>query len=118
ARVGQLLLNGGARCGQQIVPTAFIDMITRDGDAEAWAAGNLATYYPGVAMHYRAQWYVQRGVPPLLFALGIHGQNLFVDAANAMVIAKFSSQPPALDAALIGLTGRLVSALRSALTKD
>src|SRR5262249_5921674 len=93
ARVGQLLLDGGARCGRQIVPAAYMHMITREGEAEAWAGGNLAAYYPGVAMHYRAQWYVERRVPPLLFALGIHGQNLFVDAANALVIAKFSSQP-------------------------
>ena len=36
-------------------------------------------YFPGVPMHYRAKWYVERTAPPLLFALGIHGQNLFVD---------------------------------------
>ena len=58
ARVGQLLVDGGAHRGRQIVPTSWIEMIMSDGDPEAWTAGNLATYYPGIAMHYRAKWYV------------------------------------------------------------
>ena len=115
ARVGQLLVEGGAREGRQIVPAAWLDMIMRDGDPEAWANGTLASYFPGVAMHYRAKWYVERSVPPLVLALGIHGQNLFVDTANAIVVAKFSSQPPPLDADLIGLTRRLVSELGRAI---
>jgi hypothetical protein len=51
----------------------------------------------------------------MLFCLGIHGQNLFVDARNGIVIAKFSSQAQPLDVELMRLTGRLVSALRRAL---
>ena len=118
ARVGQLLVDGGAHRGRQIVPTSWIEMIMSDGDPEAWTAGNLATYYPGIAMHYRAKWYVERSSAPLLFALGIHGQNLFVDAKNEIVIAKFSSQAQPLDVGLIGLTGRLVTALRRTLAED
>jgi hypothetical protein len=87
-------------------------MITNDGDAEAWQAGNLASYYPGVPIHYRAKWYVERSAPRTLFCLGIHGQNLFVDIKNEIVIAKFSSQAQPLDAACIALTSRLVRALR------
>jgi CubicO group peptidase (beta-lactamase class C family) len=117
ARVGQLLVEGGAREGRQIIPAAWLDTIVRDGDAEAWAAGTLASYFPGVAMHYRAKWYVERSVPPLLLALGIHGQNLFVDTANAIVVAKFSSQSPPLDADLIGLTRRLACELRRAIAE-
>jgi CubicO group peptidase (beta-lactamase class C family) len=115
ARVGQMLIEGGAHHGQQVVPSAWIDMITNDGDPEAWAAGNMASYYPGVPIHYRAKWYVERRVPRLLFCLGIHGQNLFVDAKTNIVVAKFSSQPNPLDVERIGLTGRLVGALRQAL---
>jgi CubicO group peptidase (beta-lactamase class C family) len=112
ARVGQMLLEGGTRKGRQVVPPSWIDMIVNDGDPEAWAAGNLASYYPGVPVHYRAKWYVERTLPRLLFCLGIHGQNLFVDAANGLVIAKFSSQPQPLSVEHIGLTGKLVAALR------
>ena len=116
ARVGQMMAEGGTNRGRQVVPEAWIEMITRDGDPEAWANGSLITYFPNVPMHYRAKWYVERSVPPLLFCLGIHGQNFFVDAKNEIVIAKFSSQSQPLDVELIGLTGRLVTALRRALT--
>jgi CubicO group peptidase (beta-lactamase class C family) len=112
ARVGQLLIDGGSYNRRQVVPAAWIDMITNDGDAEAWQAGNLASYYPGVPIHYRAKWYVERSAPRTLFCLGIHGQNLFVDIKNEIVIAKFSSQAQPLDAACIALTSRLVRAFR------
>jgi len=112
ARVGQMVLEGGTHQGRQVVPLSWIEMIANDGDPGAWSAGNLTSYYPGVPIHYRAKWYVERTAPPLLFCLGIHGQNLFVDAANEIVIAKFSSQEQPLNAELIGLTGKLVSALR------
>jgi CubicO group peptidase (beta-lactamase class C family) len=115
ARVGQMLVEGGSHAGRQVVPSSWIEMITNDGDAGAWEAGNLASYYPGVPIHYRAKWYVERRESSLLFCLSIHGQNLFVDAANEIVIAKFSSQAQPLDIDSIGLTGNLVAALRQAL---
>jgi CubicO group peptidase (beta-lactamase class C family) len=115
ARVGQMLLEGGSYRGRQVVPKSWIDMIANDGDAEAWSAGNLACYYPGMPIHYRAKWYVERGASPTLFCLRIHGQNLFVDAKSEIVIAKFCSQSQPLDVACIALTGALVSALRKAL---
>jgi CubicO group peptidase (beta-lactamase class C family) len=117
ARVGQMLVEGGSYRGRQIVPSSWIDMIVNDGDRQAWSAGNLAAYYPGVPIHYRAKWYVELSESPLLFCLGIHGQNLFVDPKDEIVIAKFSSQPQPLDAACIALTGTLVGALRRMLAE-
>ena len=67
-------------------------------------------------MHYRDKWYLERGAAPLLFGLGIHGQNLFVDAKREIVIAKHSSQALPLDTKLIALTGRFVSEVRKALS--
>ena len=52
------------------------------------------------------------GDAPLAFGMGIHGQNLFVDRRNAIVIAKLSSQAIPLDAARMGLTMRAVSEIR------
>jgi len=115
ARVGQMLLEGGSYRGRQVVPSSWIDMIVNDGDREAWSAGNLASYYPGMPIHYRAKWYVEHSESPVLFCLGIHGQNLFVDTKNEIVIAKFSSQPLPLDVECIGLTGVLMGALRKML---
>ena len=115
ARVGQMLLEEGANGSRQVVPAAWLHSIAREGDAEAWNAGSFTAFYPGTPMHYRAKWYVERGERPLLFGLGIHGQNLVVDRASEMVIAKFSSQAPPLDAGLIAETGRLFRALGNAL---
>jgi hypothetical protein len=50
--------------------------------------------------------------PPLLFALGIHGQYLFVDRRRELVIALLSSQPNPLDDRLISLTMAAVSQIR------
>jgi hypothetical protein len=66
-------------------------------------------------MHYRSQWYVLQGKAPLLFAYGIHGQHLFVDRRNQLVVAKLSSQAMPIDAPRIALTMRFVSELRKAL---
>jgi hypothetical protein len=109
ARVGQLMVQAGARGGTQIVPESWIDDITRNGDPDAWAAGSLTRYYPGLPIRYRSKWYVLEGKAPLLFGLGIHGQNLFVDRTREIVIAKVSSQALPLDAARIALTMRGVS---------
>lgn len=111
ARVGQLLVEGG----RGVVPAGWIEDIATRGDAAAWAAGSFAAYYPGLEMHYRSKWYVVRGRAPLLFAMGIHGQNLFVDRARGVVIAKFSSQAAPIDEARIALTTRAVERLREAL---
>src|ERR687896_19826 len=86
-----------------------------NGDPAAWSAGDMAKYFPGLPMRYRDQWYVLEGEAPLVFGLGIHGQNLFIDPANEIVIAKFSSQAAPLDAARIGPTMRAVSQLRKRL---
>jgi hypothetical protein len=85
------------------------------GDPGAWARGDLAKVFPGLPMRYRTQWYVLDGDAPLVFGWGIHGQNLFIDRANEIVIAKFSSQALPVDVARIGLTMRAVSQLRKLL---
>jgi hypothetical protein len=109
ARVGQLLVEGGRR----IVPESWIDDIAANGDPQAWAAGSFAAYYPGAAMHYRDKWYVLRGAAPLLFGMGVHGQNLYVDRALQLVVAKFSSQAQPIDEQRIALTTRGLERLRA-----
>jgi CubicO group peptidase (beta-lactamase class C family) len=116
ARVGQLIVEGGVRGGTQVIPASWIDDMVAGGDAAAWASGNGADYFPGVPMRYRSQWYVQDGAPPLLFGLGIHGQNLFIDRRNELVIAKVSSQAIPMDHERITHTMRGMAALRQFLT--
>ena len=111
ARVGQLIVDGGARDGRQIIPSEWIGDIVSNGDPAAWAAGTLAHYFPGLQIHYRSKWYVHRAAAPLLMAYGIHGQYLFVDREREIVIAKASSQALPMDPELIALTLEAVDQL-------
>ena len=117
ALVGQLLLDDGARAGKQILPAGWVDDLLRNGDQAAWASGSFVDYFPGRAMHYRSQWYVENEPNALLFAVGIHGQNLFVDPARQLVIAKVSSQAAPLDLRDIALTLRAVSTVQRGLAE-
>ena len=106
-----------ARVGQWMIehPSAWIEDIESNGDRAAWDKGSFVSYFPGLPIHYRSQWYVLHGAAPLIFGVGIHGQNLFIDRKNELVIAKVSSQAMPLDAARIALTTRAVSQIRKCL---
>ncbi len=93
ARVGQLLVDGGHSGSRQVLPPSLIEDIERGGDADAWARGEWGKAFAPISktMRYRSGWYVVEDEPQHIFAMGIHGQNLFVDRANRIVIAKFSS---------------------------
>jgi hypothetical protein len=69
-------------------------------------------FFPGRKTHYRNKWYMNLGKVPLLFALGIHGQYLFVDRRNQVVIVMMSSQANPLDVGLISLTMTAISHIR------
>jgi CubicO group peptidase (beta-lactamase class C family) len=112
ARVGQLIVQGGTRDTARIIPDAWIDEIVNHGNPEAWNDGDFAKYFPQLSMHYRHKWYVIRGAAPWLFALGINGQNLFIDIRNQIVIAKVSSQALPLDEQRILLTIAGIEAIR------
>ena len=81
------------------------------GDHEAWRTGQWATNFASISknMRYRSGWYVIDDAPQILFAMGIHGQNLFVDRANQIVIAKVSSQSQPVDPQAIWLTHKAVA---------
>ena len=111
-----------ARVGQWVMENGKTERFEREGDSQAWAAGDLAAYYPGLPMRYRSKWYVldagkekSAKAAPLAFGMGIHGQNLFVDRVNRLVIAKFSSWAMPMDAARIALTMRGIAELRKVL---
>jgi CubicO group peptidase (beta-lactamase class C family) len=114
ARIGQLIVQGGRRNEVQIIPAAWIEDVLGGGDPEAWAAGDLNSYFGDRAMHYRNQWYVLRD-RGIAMGLGVYGQNVFVDKANQLVIAKVSSQAPPLDKHRIDLTISFVEAMRDRL---
>lgn len=104
ARLGQLVVQDGRRGGTDVVPAAWIDDVATNGDPEAWDRGEFAAGFAGMRMRYRGGWYVIDDAPQTLFAMGIHGQNLFVDRANQLVVAKLSSQGSPIDYPATGLT--------------
>jgi CubicO group peptidase (beta-lactamase class C family) len=116
ARVGQLIVDGGRRGKLEVLPSAWIDDIARNGDAAAWAAGGFVEYFPGLPMHYRSKWYALNGKPQLLFGWGIHGQNLFVDRERQVVIAKLSSQALPVDVERMALTMRTAARIAGLLS--
>lgn len=118
ARVGQLIVNGGAREGRQVIPGPWIDDILRSGDPKAWAAGPFVEYFPDHPMHYRNKWYVERTAAPAMFGFGIHGQYLYVDPKHEVVIAKASSEAAPIDGDNIRLSMRAFAAIRDWLARE
>jgi len=116
ARVGLLMLMGGRCDGRQVIPNLWLDDIARNGDRSAWKQGEFAVGFGGRDMSYRSGWYAINDEPKTLFAMGIHGQNLFVDQANRLVIAKLSSQHAPTDPGAMALTHRAVAEIRRCLT--
>jgi CubicO group peptidase (beta-lactamase class C family) len=107
ARLGQLILDGGAVGSEQVLPTAFIrDTRTGDpGSQEAFRSyvstqlGDLAPRQ--VDAFYRNQfWVLSRG--RRLLGLGVHGQMLLVDWENAAVVVKLSGWPDPRDPRAFG----------------
>lgn len=113
ARLGLLIAEGGKYAGRQIVPAAWLADISTAGDVQAWNAGDFLKYFPGMPIHYRSKWYVLHGEAPMIFGVGVFGQNLFVDPKNRIVIAKFSSQALPMDEERILLTMRGIEAMRA-----
>lgn len=98
ARFGQLMLDGGAANGVEVVPAWWVDDSRRNGDRAAWANGNYAHYL--CLERYRNQWYHVGNGRGAFCALGAHGQYLYVDSMAEAVIAKLSSHPVPVDDAL------------------
>lgn len=113
ARLGRLFVTDGKAGDRQVVPARWIADILTAGDRDAWARGAFDEYFRGKEMHYRGKWYVEHGPYPMVFAVGVFGQNLFIEPASDLVIAKFSSQPLPLDPGFGTLTHSGVDALRA-----
>jgi CubicO group peptidase (beta-lactamase class C family) len=99
ARLGQLIVDDGRRGARQIIPAAVISDITDNGDADAWRNGEWGKAFASIStnMRYRSGWYLVDDQPKTMFAMGIHGQNLFIDRANRIVVAKLSSWKQRVD---------------------
>lgn len=94
ARVGEMMRLGGKFNGQQVVPAAVVADIANGADKAKFAK---AGYKLLPNWSYRNMWWVtDYGA---YSARGIHGQAIYVDPKNQMVIARFGSHPIAANAA-------------------
>lgn len=109
ARIGELVRRGGEIDGRRIVPRAWIDDTLDGGSVDAWRNGSFADWLPDG--RYRNKWYRTGGADSACFAIGIHGQWLYIDPASETVIAKFSAQPAPTDNALKRLNLALFDAI-------
>lgn len=88
--LGQMLINGGAANGRQIVSERWIHDMQRNGDEDVWAKGSQAVFLK--TGRYRNNWYQVGGGSNTFLAAGIHGQFLYCDPDTGTVIALNSSQ--------------------------
>jgi len=112
AKIGLVISNNGSLEEHKIIPSSWIEDIIENGNKSAWDNGDFYELFSKNNIHYRNQWYVERGSHPMMFAVGVFGQNLFIDIYNNLVIAKVSSQPSALDKKFIDLTYAGVQQIR------
>jgi CubicO group peptidase (beta-lactamase class C family) len=92
ARVGEMIRNGGAFNGQQIVPVAAVEEIAGGARKEDFAKAGYTTL-PGWS--YRTQWWVSHDDLGAYSARGIHGQVCWIAPKAELVIARFASHPVA-----------------------
>jgi hypothetical protein len=90
ARFGEMVRKGGRWNGRQVLPPAVVKAILTPGDPTAFDTSS----YPGLeGGSYRSQWWHRAGGQT--YAVGIHGQAIYIDPAAEMVIARFASHPVA-----------------------
>lgn len=95
ARVGEMMRLGGVVNGRRIVTESWIRDTLTGGSEAAWKAGDFAHLVENG--RYRNKWYQTGFESGAFFAVGIHGQWLYVDPATEVVMVKMSSQPEPVD---------------------
>lgn len=92
ARLGELVRTGGGG----ILPAPVIDELRTGGDKQVWAEGDQGFLFPGGS--YRHFWY-QAGSGEIC-GMGIHGQSVWIDAANETVVVRMASESLPINDAL------------------
>ena len=95
ARFGQLLLDGGRRDDEQVLPPSVVATLRSGGDPDAFARCPDVAHMPGWS--YRAQWWVTPDGQPT--AWGVCGQILWIDHEADLVLARLASAPDSVDSA-------------------
>lgn len=96
ANFGMMMINDGRFNGQSIVPAQWIhDTIT--GVATSRQCYEGSEYAAFGFSHYRNQVWIKDSSKQVMLALGIHGQIIYMDKLNDIVMVKLSTQPESAD---------------------
>lgn len=109
ARVGRMMLDGGEAPGGRIVPQDWVERVFAGGDPKAMDQRVM----PGGS--YTRQWWCFGNERGNVSAIGIHGQNLWLDPRSDSVIVKLSSWPEADAAEWHGMQNELLHDVTAAL---
>ncbi|GAB2555201.1 serine hydrolase domain-containing protein [Leucobacter ruminantium] len=90
ARVGRLMLDGGLAAGGRVVSQEWVDATLAGGDPAA-----MDDHFPGDFPNgsYTRQWWCMGNDRSNVSAIGIHGQNLWLDPQTDSVVVKLSTWP-------------------------
>lgn len=112
ARFGQLILDGGAWNGQQVLAPEVVEDILTPGDPEVFARGredDPADWLRGGS--YRNFWWYSANEHRTFTGIGIHGQFLYIDPEARMVAVLQSSHPEATNPDVSRITARGLHAI-------
>ncbi|CAN5392002.1 serine hydrolase [soil metagenome] len=99
ARFGAMLLNDGRVGEREVVPTWwFADTLNPPADVrDSFAASANEPYLPG-GWYCNQFWCIPGDNGPIMMALGIHGQMIFIEQSTQLVAVKLSTWPTPQDA--------------------
>lgn len=91
ARVGRMMLDGGMAPGGRVVSQEWTDRVLAGGNTSAMTFEGFTGTFPHGS--YTRQWWCTGNERGNVSAIGIHGQNLWLDPQTNSVIVKLSSWP-------------------------
>jgi CubicO group peptidase (beta-lactamase class C family) len=97
-RIGRMVSNGGVVDDVTVVPSDWIADIMAKRDNHIWLGQNAgAGPRLFVNGNYRSQWYRPDQARRVICGIGIHGQWLWIDPEEQLVIAKMASKGTVVD---------------------
>lgn len=115
ARFGELIRNHGRIGNDQIIPAQVLEQIARGSDRDAFRHAGYAMFE---GWSYHDQWWISHDVHGAIRGLGVYGQQLYVAPRAGLVIARFGSQPIAVDERVEKLLLSAWDALAHQLTRE
>lgn len=106
ARVGRMMLDGGSAPGGRVVSEQWVRSVLAGGSREAMTYEGFTGAFPNGS--YTRQWWCTGNERGNVSAVGIHGQNLWLDPSTDSVIVKLSSWPEPLTDAFEALQNAIL----------